>query len=153
MVLKTTLKLLVNPNKPNGLFINAAVSIFSAWTIYQYFGERTILLRSLLAPALILLNLWELPKGLGWIQAIYWPILLPAAVLFGLTQSPTVLYTAIEVYLYYHSMEAIPQIFSSGETLMNSHVLTSIFQFALTPFDFRSAIILYPVSSFFFRKV
>ncbi len=146
MAIKESLKLYLKSTKPDGIFICFAASFFCSFLLYKYFDEPSLLLRAILAPTLILLELLDLPF-LSFLADFYWPILMPMLGIFGLMQSPFLLYTVMQVYFFYYAIEAIPQAFTAGEMLINTHVLTTWFQFSVNAFSVKCAIVFYPVLS------
>jgi len=145
MAIHKEFSVFANQNKPYGFFINLTMSLFAALSIFIFTNDMSFIRRAILSYLLILLNLCEIPKSLNFIQNVYWKIIIPGLGIIGYFWSNALLFSIIQVYAYFHMMEAIPQIFSYGETLMNSYVLTTIFQFALTSEDLKSKIIYYPV--------
>lgn len=147
MNIREEFKSLVNPKKPNGFFICTVAPLVSSYAIYLYFNDWSMLARSVIAPLLIFMYVCDFPL-LERARVLYWKAIIPLLGIAGMLYCPFLLYSIIQVYVYFYAMEAIPPIFTAGETLINSHVLTTLFQFALTTDDFHSATIYYPVCSF-----
>ena len=139
---------MVNPKKSNGFLICTLAPLICSYATYLYFNDDSLLIRSILAPLLVFLYLCDILL-FEWVRTIYWKAIIPLLALLGFLYCPPLLYSIIQLYVFFYSMEAIPPIFTAGETLINSFVLTTLFQFSLTTQNLHSAIVYYPVLLFF----
>lgn len=157
--MKQAYSLLLRENKSQGLAECFSITALFSFSLYLHFGDCSVLCRCFLAFLIINLNLWDLSKSnsailkfLNKIQQSYW-VLLPVLCAIGIYLSRNLLFSCLEVIIYYQILEGMPKIFTAGEIFLNSHILISLFQFSCSSFSTESLVMYFSVLSLFLKKI
>ena len=94
-----------------------------------------------------------LPQTLGnLLKRLYWIAIIPASLILGYWKYKQILYSGFNAIIYFQMVRGVTKVFTAGEHLINSTIVTFLLYFGNNSFSIESTVIFYPVILLYFYR-